>query len=1792
MPPAESFIRIKPNVDGKLVLGELNTLEYIPSSKLDQGREYEVKILLDKIFTGVPGRLEVFSFPITVIEQDFRIDHQGLSPNDDQPNSDYSFTGQVVTADVTDLAAIDKIAEAQLGNQAMDIEWEMLQDRKLFAFRINNIPRGESESQLLIKWNGDPYGIERVSSDTVMIPSRGEFAITSVNVFNGDEQKVEIRLSDILDHEQILKGLIKLASNEDIRISVNRNIVSVYPHAHLSGSQTIQLHKGIRSEYGLILNQNYEYVVTFEDLKPAIKLLGRGVILPSSERTVLSFEAVNLNAVDITIIKIYENNIPQFLQVNQLDGIYQLTRVGKPVLKRKIPLGANDVSLRGNWKAYSADLSRMIEEDPGALYQVIISFKKAYSAYPCNSNAEQENAIELLEEYDLEKEFSNWDNYYNSYYYPPHFRWSERDDPCSDSYYYSSRWAITNILSSNLGIIAKGTDGNSMMFIVTDLQNATPLPGVDLNIYDYQHQKIESLKTDNKGFAEIKLEKKPYLLIASNGRNRGYLRLDDGTSLSLSKFNVGGMRVQEGLKGYIYGERGVWRPGDTLFLNFMLQDQKHVLPADHPVIFTLTNPQDQIIERMVSNEQVSGIYNFTVPTEQDALTGNWSVKIEVGGATFTRRVRIETVKPNRLKIDLDLGTDTVEAYKQTLKGMVSSKWLHGLPAAGLKADIEMKLNSYSVEAFKDYPEYTFYDPTRSFNEVSTLVFENTLDAEGMAVINKTIAKTERAPGLLNATFYTRVFERGGDFSYDYHKMVYAPFEHYVGIKTPEGDRWGRLLVDSTHSVDVVTVDIHGRPVAVKNLNVVIYKLRWRWWWNASDNDLASYYGDNFHDPVLKKTISTGRDGKASVDFSVPYPDWGRFLVYVSDPSGGHAAGKTVYVDWPDFAGRNLRGNAEGASMLVFSTDKETYQIGESVKVTFPSSGKGRVLMSLENGSDLLDAFWIEPQEKQTTFTFQATSEMSPNIYINLTYIQPYNQTANDLPIRLYGVRGIEVEDSTTRLRPVIEILGDARPEEKLSVRISESYGRSMGYTLAIVDEGLLDITRFKTPDPWSVFFAREALGVKTWDLFDYVIGAYSGQFPRLLAIGGDMDEGEDGESKVNRFKPVVRFFGPYYLEAGETAQISFTMPNYVGSVKAMVVASGENCYGSAHKIVSVKKPLMVLTTLPRVLGPGEQVKLPVNVFAMDESIDKVEVSVETSGVLEISGPAKGSLKFDKPGDKMISFDLATKDLIGIARSRVNVKSGNETAYQEIGLEVRNPNPIVRISEYMIIHAGEAKSFNLILPGMPGTNELIIEVSGQPSVDFGRRLKYLLDYPHGCAEQIVSRAFPQLLLENVMEVTPGMRILIDKHIIMAISDINKLQMSNGGLRYWPGQTMANDWVTSYAGNFMIEAKKKGYTLPYGFMEKWIKYQKRAANEWKRKVTDFRGYYYQSPLIQAYRLYTLALAGESQIGAMNRLNEEGGLDMLSNWRLAAAYAVAGQPEMARKISSKLDTSPENSYDFFSATYGSALRDQAMIMETLVILGEKEKAIPIMQMIADKLSSGQWYSTQTLAYSLVAVAQFVGENAKYKREFSFIIDTGNAEERKVSSDKPYYQMEIDPGEETRQKISFTNTTDNDLYLSTFSRGIPLTDTNKAISSNLSMNVEYISREKDQINIDKIEQGTDFYAKVTVYNPGHAGNITDLALTQIFPSGWEIINTRMMEDPIINEVSKPDYQDIRDDRVYTYFDLDVNKKRTFVVRLNAAYLGKFFLPAVSCEAMYNNHVTARNTGKWVEVVKPGTGQ
>ena len=1778
--PADKVMTLTPDVPGKATFVSTTEIVLVPDEPLKSGASYSV-LISSAGLKDIPPLASPYRFDFSVVPMEFEVRNTGLTAAAD--DSDHmTLNGEVLTSDRVMPDDVKKLLSASFQSKSLPIEWVFGDDGKRHQFLIRGIKRETFASDVLLKWNGKAIGIAQAGEQEVAVPVLNKFDVLDVAIIHsaGSNPYVQVSFSDPLDKSVNLQGLVQIEDEDkdDYQVAAEGNLIKVFPKDNLMGEYKLIINPGLKSESGLKIAEKITRSLRFDAQKPQVRFVGNGSILPENSTLQVPFEAVAVNSVEVSAFEIYPDNMGQFLQVNGFDGGSDTGRVGRYLWKKTIPLTSANPN---QWNRYSIDVTDLMKNYHGSLVRLKLNVNRSHSAYECLTQEPITTASAPLQNAEDQnvKEASGWDgisdwseNIWENYV------WAERNDPCKDSYYAENEDKVTaenNFIASNIGLIAKMDAHGNLHVISTDLRDAKPLTGVELEVRNYQGQVLTKGLTDGSGFADLKLDKTPFLLVAKKFADTTYLKLNAKTALTVSHFDVGGKKLENGLKGTIYGERGVWRPGDDMHLTFALFDKDQSLPDNHPVTMQLIDPRGRVVASRVSTESVGDLYPFTFKTDEKDPTGSWLARASLGGSRFSKSLTVETVRPNRLKVELDFGGETLYKSDGAPKGLLSSQWLHGATAEDLKADVSVRFRSKNTQ-FTRFSDYSFDDPARSFSGDDNAILEGRLDKEGKLQFNKDFAPKGTPPGMLSARFTSRVFENSGAFSISQQTLDYHPYTNYIGVKLPKGDaERGMLLTDVKHKVELGSLTAKGEPVSLSKVRVSLYKVNWKWWWDKSSESLAEY-ADSESTSKLQESIVSTKGGVGSWEFEIKYPDWGRYLIRACDMDGKHCSGKVMYVDWPGWAGRAQEEGSGAASRLNVFTDKNAYMVGETATVQLPEASEGRALMTVETGSEILSQQWIEFNDKRTQVKLPITAKMAPNAYVSITLLQPHQNKQNERPLRLYGIVPIEVADPGTYLKPLITAEDEWKPETTQTITVAESDGKAMNYTLAVVDEGLLGLTNFKTPDLHREFYVKEALGIKTWDLFDSVIGAYNGKLERMLAIGGGKAEVNPDANRKRRFPPVVKVLGPFHLNAGDTAKHEVTLPPYIGAVRVMLVAAEQGAYGKTDKEIFVRQPLIMQASLPRVLGPEETFDVPVSLFVTDEGIKNVKLDVVTDGFFEVVGDASKSIAFDKTGEKLGFLTLKTRKQVGQAKLKFIASSGEHRSESEVFIDIRQANSATTRVTTQTIDPGKTWQTDLKPYGLPGTNTASLEMSAVPAMNLDRHLNYLLRYPHGCLEQTTSAAFPQLYLDHLMQLSDERKQKIQVHVSAAVEQMRKFQTPQGEFNYWPGGGSHNAWASIYAGHFLVEAQKQGYLVPPEVLSNWLIYQGTAAQRWTQSDDTNDSH------TQAYRLYVLSLAGKPQMSAMNRLRESKDLNRKARWMLASAYQSIGQPDAAASVVEGL-VPTDDIVVTKDDTFSSQLGDLGMQLDNLVSLDKTQDASLLLEKIAEALGKDDFQSTQGISWALMGASRYLGDDKQFFKASYRLGEAGAAE---IDSNKPVASTALSTTQQA--PLAITNTSGIRLYASVITNGVPETGDEQDLSKGLSLSTLYEDNKQDSAiawgslpNGSRIPQGTDIKVSVTVKNDSR-DKADYLALTIPVAAGWEILND--LEQP--KAESSYEYRDQRDDRVQYYFNLKKGEEKTFTLVANAAYLGQFYVPAVSVEAMYDGKLQARERGKWVHIV------
>ena len=1689
----------------------------------------------------------------------------------DESEGSYRVSGAVVTDIPSSEKEVSEALSVRYGLSKAPVTWQESDSGEKWFFSVDNIKSGVMEKSLSFSWK-DKLATEK---KRFVLPSRKVFSILDVNTEK--QNTVLVSFSKTLDTAQNISSFVQAVSDtgaivKNISTTVRGNVLSIFSDSGFEHVQSVSIAKGIKSSEGILLASAKDVKLSEHWDKPALRFMNDNVILPTTQGAVLPIETRNLTGVLVQVYAIYDRTVPQFLQENELPDTSRLYRVGEPVWEKKLAFDWNP-SMQNKYVPRGLDMSELVKKYPDGMFHVRITFRRDQIKYVCNRSHPDFSHLPMpantIEPYEVpvQHEKSSWDYWENVKTKDRDNYYTYDDDPCHPAFYMpkynSSVLKSRNVLISDLGIMAKRDSSGSLFVTVADLRTAKPVSGAQVDLRSYVGTPFKSAKTDSSGSVFFPDADKTYVVTAKLGNQTSYLKIASSTSLSTSHFEIGGEKVGDGVKGAIYGERGVWRPGDKLFLTFVLQDSLKSLPASIPVTFELMDPQGRVLETQFLGRSVNGFYPIQTSTKKDSPTGLYTARVTIGGKKWTKMLSVETVVPNHLDVQLSSTEKMLTSGRSqfTLKGA----WLHGAATPEYKADVAVTF-SPAETSFDGFSEYTFTSLGTEVEQRREVVWEGYLDKNSRAEFSTELDAGRRLPGKLKAHFTSRIFEPAGGFSTQSKTFVYAPYTRYVGLKLPKGDAArNMLLTDTDHNVDVALLYADGKAVKSANLNYKVYKIDWKWWWEKDAYTSATHISSSYYNTVATGKVDI-KDGRGSFKFQVKYPDWGRYYVEVSDNgdrNSSHVAGKIVYIDWPGWAGRAQEGGTGSAAMIPLTASKTLYTTGESAEVTFTSNEAATAYVTIEKAGRIIKQQKVDTKKGSNVYKLPLTAEMSPNIYVHVTLLQPHLQTANSLPIRLYGVIPIRVDNPATRLSPVITAADQFEPNKPARFTVSEKDGRAMTYTLAVVDEGLLGLTNYHAPDLRTEFYKKEASEIENWDIYRYVVNAYTGKLETILAIGGSDEVVDDRARNENRFAPVVRYFGPYTLAAGENKVTEFNMPYYVGAVRAVVVAGLDGAYGKAEKTVPVKSELMVQPTVPRTLGTNEQISIPVTVFNGGTAKKTVTVTLRSRGILNLTKTQE--VDVEAASSAAVTFPIETKGA-GHVLFETTAEAGSASAKSTVSMDVMSRGVPVTNRTAFTIKSGESVTVSVPSAFERGNTKLLAELSPLPPVDLSSRLQYLIQYPHGCIEQITSGGFPQLFLPDFQKLSSAEINKIKENVMSVFDRYPTYQTASGAMGYWPGNQEPHAWGTCYAVHFMTLAKQQGYAVPSAVYDPALEWLADSAAYWTERNGD-------SSEIQAYRLFVLALAGKSDIGAMNRLESSRNSGSESSL-LAAAYALAGRKQDAKKLCAAPSSS--SSWRSTGGSFGSSTRDLAVYMVSCNYAGLTSDAATAAKTIAERLSNGEWMSTQETAWSLYALLPFYSQQKTYGASSYSISANGTEKAGQLDSNCAIITLPFN-GKQNKQTAVITNTGKSVLYGTLSASGMTIPGTEKEENSGLSLRVEGLDE------LRNAAAGETVALTVRVTNNTRK-DVENIALTVPIGTCLEFANDRLSSGE--ESQSSFAYQDIRDEAVYTYFKLSGSdgwrdsKSAKFNFYVTVAYSGSYYIPAIHAEAMYDNDIRATVPG------------
>lgn len=1752
-----------PDISGYAIWQDSQTLAFIPDNSLKLGQMFTGKLDIKALLPGqkqsalkeIDMAFKVAGRELVRLDGTFTASQTGKA-------SEAAFEG---TVDFTEPATMDMVKKSfsiRLDGRDIRAVWMIREDQKRFTFTIPSISREKSTRTLVIRVNPKPLGISTGMERKFMLEPAKIFKISLFKTFQTGGRGVAIIFSDQLDMKQDINGFISVEPAVPFTMKKSGKKILVTGAFKPGQGYAITAREGIRSIWGARLKEAAVRNVTFQNLNPSIQFVKDGIFLTSSNKQQIRFTAVNIRNVKVTVQQVFSSTLGQYLQVAETEAgktrnsyFNESDRVGAKVAEKTLVLSGK----LNDKEQYAIDMSKLIKKGRLGMFLVSLEFQRE-DMIPETKAASY-------------GEYTDWNN-----------------DPKGPGYIWRHGTIYKPVLLTDIGLTHYGT-GKHHIVIATDLVSARPMQGVRVELRSYQDQVIQTAVTDREGKAEFANVGENVYYVRGIHRNHTTFLLNSAMKWNVSSFDVGGNEVnRDNLRAFLFTDRGVYRPGDKVHLSLIVRNENDTFPENHPVSLKLTNPRQQVALKTTLRKGKDGFYVFAFTTSENDPTGVWQANVTAGSRTFVHPIRIETVVPYKLKVRVTADPSVLTPEQEELSLTLTAKYLFGTPASGLKATVDLSLQK-GRSTFKSFPAYRFVNETVNFRSTTTQIYDRKLGKSGIAKLKWTVPNTITAPGPLTAVVKGRVLEKGGRANKHQITIPVHTFQYYVGLQKPDFE-YGYARTGQALSVSTILVNTRGKAVGGHPIQWRLYRNDRFWWWEYRNR---SSFQLKFKSDVNTEEIASGEITSASLPAPIDIKPDERGEYYLEVQHGdGHTAG----FFFSAYAWGETAGGGKTAGMIVLKSDRPGYHPGDAATVSFPTPKSGTLAYAVLKGNEILQTrVGKVNSDHKTSIKIPITASMAPNVYMAVSVIQPHDQTTNDRPMRLYGILPLMVSDPATHPGLSIDVPDELKPGETFHVTVQTENHQPAQLAVAVVDEGLLDLTAFSTPNPWKFFYHRERLSATISDVFPWVIGARKGDPFSVFSVGGDEKmkltaarQRKKEEGKRRRFRPVDLFQGPVSTDKSGKTVLTFKMPEYIGAVRVMAIAVAGRRYASTEKSVPVKKELMVLPTLPRVVHPGDLLTVPVTVFGMKEGIGPVTVSISAKGAAKVMGQSTRKLLFKEAGEKDISFSLEIPQILGNVDIRIKASSTRDSAVHNAQLQSVQVAP--RLYEWQTKPVKPGQSITIKIPdkGMPGSNHVRIVIRKRAELNIGHRLNWLIHYPYGCVEQSTSAAFPQLYLKNLAQLTPEQEDKTDQIINQTIERLRKFQLTSGGMSYWPGSSHLSPWGTNYAGHFLLEAKKKGYHVPDDMLKNWIQFEKSRAKSTLDGITT-----------RVYRLYLLALAKESDLGSMNLIRENA-LDKLSDtqkWFLAATYQLSGMPDAAADILKKSGTNVSESSDM-GKTYGSPLRDQAILLELATRFQNWQVADKKYTLIAKRLSSKNWLSTQTAAYSLLALGKYVEattlKSGKPDRlTGSVTLPGGTAKNFDTTALSIGYELEQDFGKSITVKIADTVSM-KQVYAVMEWDGIPISPVVAVMpmAEGMSLQVEFLNENGMPIDPASVKQGAIFWGHFKVTCQKVQSYIDHVALEQMLPTGWEIENTRLSGETMPRWTRKwnlgyANYTDIRDDRILWFFNLSNYRALDFLVKLNAVSTGKFIMPPTVSEAMYDKTLRAVVPGQFVNVTGAG---
>lgn len=1660
----------------------------------------------------------------------------------------------------------EKFAQALEGSMddgsTVEFVIESTSASQLLAFRFSEIGSVNQDIVFSLTINGDltPVSSSGTLGDShhkqMVIPAIERLSITEVDVVSREElAAVVFKFSDPVMPEDLRRHLVIEPEVENLRLVGNWRRVELVGQWKFGTTYRLSVAGELSAENGLTLERDFTRSLQIKDLDPLVRITGPGNYLSLKGDGKIGIESVNLSEFDVSVDRIHANNLVPFLQKVRLKNPrnyyygWDLEDQGTPLFHHthKVPDGP-----RNKIRVTPVDLSDALDDDSRGVFRLTVKNPDSYSG--------------------------------------------------------DSRW----IVATDLGLVAKQAS-DRVDVAVASISKLEPVAGVKVQILSYNNQVLASGHSNGEGMVSFSgltwkdAGGRPFVVVATKGQDLSFLAFDE-TRIRTADLDVGGVDMGEnGYRAYLYGDRDIYRPGETAHLVWVVRGSNLQPPSGFPLNLKIMAPGGQdFVNAKVSCDE-TGTGEFTVDVPAWAMTGKYTALLFLGENELLGETRfsVEDFIPDRMKVGADLlvneARSKVVGPEDSVSLSAKAMTLFGPPATGRQAEASIWFRKTRVE-ITGYEEFTFGEnisdelpPRRELGQQKT-------DSEGKANWIISLPQVSDYHGWLQMTALVKVTELGGGRAVSTTaETVFSPTDHLMGLRNLSRDKSDYVEPGQPLSFEGVLVDLAGQPASAENVVLKVLRRQWRTVLKKDGSGNFHYISEYDEKVVEERTINLLA---APTEFEVTPNTHGSYRLVLESADGSARGSLNFYVYGYGYSPW-AQNNPEKINLKL---DRETYSDGDVVTASVEAPFSGLLLLTVERDK-VYSRRWVRLEGNTGTVQVSLPRGSAPNVYLTATLLRPLAELDPRSPARAFGAVPVFIDRAPVTLPVEVSAPEEMRPHSKLNIRVRlPQESEPMRVTVAAVDEGILQLTNYQAPSALDFFLQRRRLAVSSFDIWSMLLPEYE-RVLRKSTTGGDMDlaamMAPDMAKRLNplsadRVKPVALWSGLLEGHSG-WQDISFDVPDFNGTLRVMVLAVAGDRFGSAQTMVQVADPLVLSPSLPRFLAPGDRFKVPVPVYnglhGEADQLRDVQLSLTLDGPLKAAPGSQLSktLPVGIGREEVAWFELQAGEAVGVAHVNFAASSTGENVARETELSVRPPQALDGV-----IHTGsvgENKPFTQIISDQwyQGTNITSVTVAANLVAQFGAALPYLLRYPYGCVEQITSRSFPLLYFGDLAaRLAPGEFADgdADYFVNSGLDYVASLFRPGQGFSMWPGRDYGtiNAFATTYVTHFLVEAGKQNYVLPEGLLEGAMRVVENYArstdvgwpNDWTRS---------HRLRTRAYACYVLALADRPDRGSMDQIthSEWEKLTPASRTHLAGAYALTGNQDRFEQLLPATDA-PVDEGRSTGFTWFSLARDDAMRLDVLATVAPDHVQVPrLLQRLAKRAENGRWYNTQENAFALLAMGKLSSSGQLEPASGEVLVDG------RVVASFEADGVSIQGSDWAGKKLEIRTTSGGSAWFTVLDEGIPHFPEFDQYDSGLVVRREYFDIEGESVDPLGLVQGQTIICRLLLTS--EKGLIQDIVLTDLLPAGLEIENPRLSRDGGYSWINKElnnrfgilnrEHLEIRDDRLLLFTSAGT-KSSAFYYTLRAVTAGNFVLPQVRAEAMYDPEVMSVRGGGEIRIVSP----